>query len=148
MAGCFRWVLRALVTTSGEKGGQPGRRWMSRCAALLRACTPASVRLEIVNLTGSTEFSRLAASCGNRTAMAKARGIVRGVWAGIGAAYCFFLPKPVIALASPPESSVPQQRDGYPSRPQLHCGEKQEGIICTVWDLGPQARSFRPGQRS
>lgn len=56
-----------MVTTSGEKGGQPGRRWMSRCAALLRACTPASVRLEIVNLTGSTEFSLLAASCGNRT---------------------------------------------------------------------------------
>lgn len=74
MAGCFRWVLRALVTTSGEKGGWPGRRWMSKCAALLMACTPASVRLEIVNLTGSTEFSRLAASCGNRqatTAMAK-----------------------------------------------------------------------------
>lgn len=67
MAGCFRWVLRALVTISGEKGGRPGRRWMSRCAALLRACTPASVRLEIVNLTGSTEFSRLAASCRNRT---------------------------------------------------------------------------------
>lgn len=67
MAGCFRWVLRALVTTSGEKGCWPGRRWMSRCAALLRACTPVSVRLEMVNLTGSTEFSRLAASCRNST---------------------------------------------------------------------------------
>lgn len=39
---------------------------MSRCAALLRACTPASVRLEIVNLMGSTEFRRLAASCRDR----------------------------------------------------------------------------------
>ena len=48
MARCFRWVLRALATTSGEKGDCPGRRWMSRCAALLRACTPASVRLEMV----------------------------------------------------------------------------------------------------
>lgn len=65
MAGCFRWVLRAWVTTSGEKGGRPERRCMSRCAALLRACTPASVRLEIVNLTGSTEFNRMAASCGD-----------------------------------------------------------------------------------
>lgn len=44
---------------------------------MLRACTPASVRLEIVNLTGSTEFRRLAASCRDR------------VRAGIGAVGCF-----------------------------------------------------------
>lgn len=50
---------------------------MSKCAALLRACTPASVRLEIVNLTGSTEFRRLAASCRDR------------VRAGIGTVRCF-----------------------------------------------------------
>lgn len=62
MAGCLRWVLRACVRTSGEKGGRPERRWTSRCAALLRAWTPASVRLEIVNFTGTTEFSRSAAS--------------------------------------------------------------------------------------
>lgn len=65
MAGCFRWVLRAWVRTSGEKGGWPERRWTSRCAALLRAWTPASVRLEMTNLTGTTDFSLSAASCGD-----------------------------------------------------------------------------------
>lgn len=87
------------------------------------------------------------------TAMAKARGTVntRSVardWS------CRLLlpPKPVIDNSSPPGSSVPQQRDDYPSRPQLRCREKQEGIICSVcgscpaWDVGPQERSFRPGQ--
>lgn len=68
MAGCRRWVLRAWVRTSGEKGGWPERRWTSRCAALLRAWTPASVRLEMINLTGKTEFSLSAASCGDRAA--------------------------------------------------------------------------------
>lgn len=89
-------MLRALVTISGEKGVWPGRRCMSRCAALLRACTPASVRLEIVNLTGSTDFSRLAASCGNSTGRLPLRWpkpvgqSIQGVWPGIGAADCFF----------------------------------------------------------
>lgn len=41
---------------------------------MLKACTPASVRLEIVNLTGSTEFSRLAASCGNPRNSARSVG--------------------------------------------------------------------------
>lgn len=65
MAGCLRWVLRASVRTSGAKGGWPARRCTSRCAALLRAWTPASVRLEMMNLTGTTDFSFSAASCGD-----------------------------------------------------------------------------------
>lgn len=76
---------------------------MSRCAALLSACTPASVRLEIVNLMGSIEFSRVAASCRDRV---QAGGHSRGqspwnrVWAGIGVAGCSPPPptQPVIAL--------------------------------------------------
>lgn len=63
MAGCRRWVLRAWTRTSGEKAGWPGPRSRSTCAVLLRAWTPASVRLEMVNLTGARHFSRPAASC-------------------------------------------------------------------------------------
>lgn len=66
MSGCLRWLFRASVRTSGGKGGWPERRWTSRCAALLRAWTPASVRLETTNLTGTTDFSLSAASCGDR----------------------------------------------------------------------------------
>lgn len=84
-------MLRIRVTTSGEKGGRPERRCMSRCAALLRACTPASVRLEIVNLTGSTEFSRSAASCGDRQP-ATTHGTAQGVRAGRGWSCRLLLP--------------------------------------------------------
>lgn len=77
MAGCFRWELRAWVRISGEKGGWPERRWTSRCAALHRAWTPASVRLEMINLTGKTEFSLSAASCGDRAAESGAGSAVR-----------------------------------------------------------------------
>ena len=62
MHGSQGWNFQPTSLTSGEKGGRSERRWMSRCAALLRAWTPASVRLEMVNFTGTTEFSRSAAS--------------------------------------------------------------------------------------
>lgn len=62
MAGCVRFLLSAWTRTSGARGGRPGRRGTSRCAVLQSACTPASVRLDTVNVAGAAQFSRPKAS--------------------------------------------------------------------------------------
>lgn len=63
MGSSLRWWFRPWTSCWAVKGAFPGALWMSRWAALARAWTPVSVRLEMWNLMGALGFSFWAASC-------------------------------------------------------------------------------------